>query len=237
MTCHSSGLPTPLELLTDCNNMHCLQSRSTLKNDSTGHPPTALTLIYLSPSLPYPVTPQVSSLFSHLTLHCAFSICLYLFHFHTHPASFLNTNTYPSSSPLSSLRSSCAKAFSRLNFAPLQVQRTRVRVVFSGYFVFLCSLCLFSFSFSFPLHFSFRFVCPFLKKPLLLPLFKFNCGLPQPTPPPTHITPLLCCVVNPLRARQTLRPLGLITAPSVAASTNYGLKFKHKFVSNGHGTA
>lgn len=84
---------------------------------------------------------------------------------------------------------------------PPSTHRARIPVVFSGYSVFLCSLCLFSFSFSFPFHFSFRFVCPFLKKknkkPSVLPLFKFNCGVPQPPNHPTNPT-RHPCPVQPL---------------------------------------
>lgn len=164
LTCHSSGLPTPLILLTDCNNMHCLQSRSTLKNDSTGHPPTILTPPFLPPPPLLPCHPSVLVPFRSFdfALRAFLFVYTYFIFTLTLRPSLKLTPTPPPPPPLSSLRSSCAKAFSRLNFAtPLHALRTRVRVVFSGYFVFLCSLCLFSFSF--PFHFSFRFVCPFLK--------------------------------------------------------------------------
>lgn len=83
---------------------------------------------------------------------------------------------------------------------------------------------LFSFArfvcFRFRFRFTFRFVLfclSFFEKPLLLPLFKFNCGVPQPPLPTSgHFSVLRSQPL--LRARQTLLPLagtflilGLIT--------------------------
>lgn len=177
--------------------------------------------------LPPPLHCHPSGL-SHLTSHCAFSICLYLFHFHTHPAPFLNTYPYPTPSLIM-----CQSVF------PFELRPLHLTLQ-SG---LSSQVTLFSFArfvcFRFRFRFTFRFVLfclSFFEKPLLLPLFKFNCGVPQPPCPPPATS--LCCVVNPFASafspcQHLPPPRANNSAPSVAASTNYGLKFKHKFVSKG----